>query len=143
MNNFLFNQKALFENLSLLLLRLFIGGTFLGYGISKIQKFESFYLPWFTDKLGIPFPELSLSLVIFFQIVGGIAIILGLFTRVFAIPLFLIMLVAMLTVNIHNGFNTAPNFGYEINLAYMSILFILFSYNSGKFSLENILFKRD
>ena len=46
------------------------------------------------------------------------------------------MITALFLVNLEKGF-AASNFGMEIPLAYISILFVLFAFGPGKFSLEN------
>lgn len=136
MNEFLFNQKKVLEDWALLLLRLFMGGTFLAYGIKKIQAYDN-YVVLFSDKLDLPFPLINLYLVMGVEIIGGLFLLLGVLTRVVTIPLIITMITALFLVNIDKGF-AASNFGMEIPLAYISILFVLFAFGSGKFSIENI-----
>ena len=50
------------------------------------------------------------------------------------------MITALFLVNIGNGF-AASNFGVEVPLAYISILFILVSFGAGKFSFDRKLEK--
>ncbi len=131
----LFSRKRVLEDFSLLLLRLFIGGIFFVYGVKKIQTFDN-YVTLFADKIAMPFPIFNLYLVIFVEVVGGLMLIFGVLSRVASIPLIATMIVAMLTVNIHNGF-PASKFGIELNLAYIAILLIIFSFGSGKVSVDN------
>lgn len=134
MNNLLFSNKNILNDFALLILRLFMGSTFLVYAIKKIQNFDT-YVVLFSDKLDLPFPLLNLYLVIFIEGIGGILLILGFLSRLTSIPLIFTMLVAMFTLNINNGF-PASKFGVEINLAYISILFIIFALGSGKYSFD-------
>ncbi len=89
-----------------LLIRLMAGGVFLWEGMLK------FVLPnqgvgRFT-KIGIPFPELSANFVGVLEIVGGILLLLGLFTRFIAIPFIVEMLVAMLSTKIAMYLGVSP-----------------------------------
>ncbi|MFK2821447.1 DoxX family protein [Arcobacter sp. YIC-80] len=135
----LFNKKRVFEDLALLLLRLFMGGTFLVYAIKKVQGFDN-YVVLFSDKLDLPFPMINLYLVMAVEGIGGILLILGVLTRFISIPLIFTMVVAFFLVNINNGF-AASNFGVEVPLAYISILIVLFAFGSGKISVDDKLLK--
>ncbi len=135
----LFSKKRVLEDLSLLALRLFIGGIFFVYGITKIKNFDN-YVTLFADTIAMPFPIFNLYLVIFVEVVGGLMLIVGVLSRVVSIPLIITMFVAMLTVNINNGFS-ASKFGVEINLAYIVILFIIFAFGSGRFSVDSKILK--
>jgi putative oxidoreductase len=89
-----------------LLIRLMAGGVFLWEGILK------FVLPnqgvgRFT-KIGIPFPELSANFVGVLEIVGGILLLLGLFTRFITIPFIVEMVVAMLSTKIAIYLGVSP-----------------------------------
>lgn len=67
---------------------------------------------WFGNQewgLGLPAPMLLATLVGYIEFVGGFALLLGLATRLFALPLLLTMLVAILTVHLpHGWFAIAP-----------------------------------
>ncbi|OBP14994.1 hypothetical protein A5320_06215 [Rheinheimera sp. SA_1] len=67
---------------------------------------------WFGNQewgLGLPAPMLLATLVGYIELVGGFALLLGLATRLFALPLLLTMLVAILTVHLpHGWFAIAP-----------------------------------
>lgn len=89
----------------LLLLRLYLTPVMMQAGWTKLQNFDS-TLSWFADPdwgLGLPVPALMLSLVILLELGGGLALLLGLFTRLTALGLSMTMLVAMLTVHAKNG----------------------------------------
>jgi len=139
LTNLLFNKKRVFEDFALLVLRLFMGGTFLAYAIKKVQNFET-YTTLFADKLDLPFPLLNLYLVTAIEGIGGIMLILGVLSRFISIPLIITMLAAMFLININNGF-AASKFGVEINLAYIAILLIVYAFGSGKFSIDNKILK--
>ena len=73
------------------------------------------------------------------EILGVVLLTLGLFTRLISIPLIVIMIVAITTVHIGNGF-AAGNNGFEIPLYYMLFLALFASLGAGKLSLDYLLF---
>ncbi|MBV1905800.1 MAG: DoxX family protein [Pseudomonadales bacterium] len=88
-----------------LLFRLFLSPIMIQAGWTKYTGFES-TLSWFANPdwgLGLPFPELMLSLVILAELGGGILLLMGLATRWVCIPLMVTMLVAIFSVHIENG----------------------------------------
>ncbi|WP_241481797.1 HvfX family Cu-binding RiPP maturation protein [Rheinheimera mesophila] len=91
--------------LALLLLRLYLTPVMMQAGWTKLENFDS-TLSWFANPdwgLGLPAPALLLSLVILLELAGGLALLLGLFTRLTAVGLSITMLVAMVTVHGKNG----------------------------------------
>lgn len=64
---------------------------------------------WGTVRLiGIPFPETMATFVALLEIVGGILLISGLFTRLITVPFIIEMLVAMLSTKITMYLGTSP-----------------------------------
>jgi putative oxidoreductase len=83
---------------SIALLRAMAGGVFLWEGILKFV-YANQGVGRFT-KLGFPFPAATATFVGTLEIVGGLLLLLGLLTRVAAIPFIVEMIVAMLTTKI-------------------------------------------
>src|SRR5688500_11567781 len=79
-----------------LLIRLMVGAVFLSEGIQKFLFPDELGAGRFA-KIGLPAAEFLGAFVGSFEIVCGALILLGLFTRLAAIPLIIIMLVAMAT----------------------------------------------
>lgn len=101
----LVTQLQQLDFIPLLLLRLYLTPVMMQAGWTKLQNFDS-TLSWFADPdwgLGLPAPVLLLSLVILLELGGGLALLLGLFTRLTALGLSVTMVVAMLTVHAKNG----------------------------------------
>ncbi|RDC57828.1 DoxX family protein [Pedobacter chinensis] len=92
---------------STIIIRLMIGAVFLSEGIQKFLFPEKLGAGRFA-KIGLPNPDFLGPFVGIFEITCGILILIGLFTRLSAIPLLIIMLVAMATTKmqlyIDNGF---------------------------------------
>jgi putative oxidoreductase len=103
--DFLFNSPLTAPR-STLVLRLMVGGVFLSEGILKFV-YPNQGVGRFT-KLGIPMPELTATFIGGLEIVGGILLIAGLFTRVIAIPFIVEMVVAILTTKIALYLGTSP-----------------------------------
>jgi len=129
-----------FQSIALFIARLMIAYGFYEPAMSKWKDIDS-VAQWF-GTMGIPFPTINAYLAASTEIVGVGLLVLGLFTRLISLPLIVIMIVAIFTVHIGNGFSAGDN-GFEIPLYYMVFLLIFVSHGAGKFSLDNIFFNKD
>ena len=84
---------------SVILIRLIVGAVFLSEGIQKFLFANDLGVGRFI-KIGIPAPHVMAPFVGVIEIVCGTLIILGLLTRLAAIPLIIDMLVAISTTKI-------------------------------------------
>jgi uncharacterized membrane protein YphA (DoxX/SURF4 family) len=84
---------------SVWLIRLVVGGVFLSEGIQKFL-YPGENGPGRFAKIGIPAPEVMAPFVGVVEVVCGSLILLGLLTRLAAIPLIINMLVAILSTKI-------------------------------------------
>jgi len=91
---------------SVILIRLMAGWVFFWEGIIKFV-FVNQGVGRFT-KLGIPFPELTANFVGGLEIVGGLLLIFGLFTRWICVPFIIEMIVAILSTKISMFLGTSP-----------------------------------
>ncbi len=85
-----------------LIVRLIAGPVFLSEGIQK-WLFPAERGAGRFEKIGLPSPELLGYFVGTVEIICGALVILGLLTRLAALPLFVIMLVALATTKIPMG----------------------------------------
>lgn len=90
----------------ILILRLMAGGVFLWEGILKFVYVNQ-GVGRFT-KLGFPFPVTTAHLIATGEIIGGILLIAGLFTRITALYFILQMIVAVLSTKIDLYLGTSP-----------------------------------
>lgn len=81
---------------TILLIRLMVGAVFLSEGIQKFL-FPAIRGAGRFEKIGLSNPEFLGSFVGFFEILSSALILLGLFTRLAAVPTLIIMLVAIAT----------------------------------------------
>lgn len=125
------------KSCSLLFARLLVAYGFYEPAMMKWNDMKS-VAEWF-GSMGIPFPTLNAYMAASTEISGVVLLTLGLFTRIISIPLIIIMIVAIVTVHLHNGFSAGEN-GFEIPLYYMAFLLIFFSHGAGKFSLDRLIF---
>jgi putative oxidoreductase len=123
--------------LSLLFARLIVAYGFYTPAMNKFNDIEG-VAEWF-GSIGIPFPLLNTYMAASTEILGVVLLTLGLFTRAISLPLIIVMIVAIVTVHLPNGFSAEDN-GFEIPLYYMLFLFIFVSNGAGKFSLDRLLF---
>src|SRR5438067_13775731 len=77
------------------LARLAVGVVFAGTGWGKLHNLDKI-TAFFTD-LGIPAPGFNALMAASAELVCGVLILVGLFTRLAAIPLMVVMLVAIVT----------------------------------------------
>lgn len=95
-----------------LILRLTLGGLFLIHAALKIFVFTPAGTAMFFGKIGLP-PALA-YLTIAAEVLGGIALILGVWTRAVALALVPILIGAIVTVHGSAGFFfNNPNGGWE------------------------------
>jgi putative oxidoreductase len=81
----------------LLLARLYWGWQFIQTGWGKINNIEK--VTRFFTELGIPFPGLNAHFITGLEFAGGILLVLGLASRLIAVPLTIDMLVAYITAD--------------------------------------------
>ena len=86
------------------LMRLAVGGVFLRHGVGKVHTgFDA--TAAFLHTVGFPFPALWALVLIALETVGAVGVLLGIFTRVWAALLSVVMIVAILAVKIPRGGN--------------------------------------
>jgi uncharacterized membrane protein YphA (DoxX/SURF4 family) len=77
------------------------------------------------------------------ELVGGLALLLGLLTRVAAIGLLLIQVGAVYTVTFAKGFSFAAGGGYEYNISLLGGCLALAFMGAGTFAFDHWLMERD
>ncbi len=127
------------NDIPLLLMRLILAYGFYGPAMMKWRNMKGI-IDWF-DSMGIPFPGLNAYLSATTEILGVVLLTLGIGVRLITVPLMIVMLVAIFSVHINNGFEAGAN-GFEIPLYYLIMLFTLFVYGPGKISVQYFLLRK-
>ncbi len=87
-----------------LAIRLYLAPVFWVAGINKWHPDRGLeFTARYFDRLGYPLPELMAFLACATEIVGAVALLLGLATRLACIPLMFVMTIAVTTVHWKNG----------------------------------------
>lgn len=115
-------------------LRLAVGLVFLMHGGQKLFVFGLAGTADIMGKLGLPLPAVCAAIVIVVELLGGLAILLGAFTRLAGALLAFEMVVAILVARVHGGF-FAP-YGYEFELTLLAASLTFAFSGPGGISLE-------
>lgn len=123
-----------FSGFAPLILRVTTGLIFVAHGWQKLSGgLEG--TAGFLATLGFPAPMLMAVLLIAAELIGGILLILGLFTHWVSKILAFVALVALLTVHAANGFFIADG-GYEFILLIFAASVSLAITGPGKWALD-------
>lgn len=124
------------KDVHLLAVRLILAYGFYGPAIMKWQNINSI-AEWFGE-MGIPLPTLNAYMAASTEMAGVVFLTLGLANRIISIPLIFVMIVAIVTVHLGNGFEAGNN-GFEIPVFYILLLLLVLIYGAGKFSVDYLL----
>ena len=115
------NLKALLKpapdkaDLAMTIIRVIVGIAFFVHGWQKVFIFGFGGVGGFFGSLGIPAAGFFAIVISLLELLGGLALILGIGTRIVSLLLAINMLVALLVVHLPNGFFASEN-GYELVL---------------------------
>jgi putative oxidoreductase len=133
-------------------LRLVVGFGFMQHGYAKIARGPDQYAS-ILHALGVPAPDLMAWMTILVELFGGLAVFLGALIPLVSIPMAIILLVAIFTVHVPNGFSSikllsvdaaGAHFGqpgYETPLLYLAALIALVLGGSGPLALDRFLLR--
>jgi putative oxidoreductase len=124
-----------------LILRLVIGITFFIHGLAKFQMGLG-NTAGFFQSIGVP--GFMAYIVATIELVGGLAMILGIGTRIVSILFALVMVGAIVTVKLAVGFmGNGQMAGYELDLALLAISIYLAISGSQLYSLDSLFRKTE
>ena len=141
------------QNLWPIALRLIVGYGFMAHGYAKLTRGPDNFTQ-ILAALGMPIPAFLAWATIAVELLGGAAILLGAFVTLMSLPMAVILLVAIVTVHLPNGFSSiklqsvdaaGAHFGqpgYETDLLYLACLAALALGGAGPCSVDRWLGKR-
>jgi putative oxidoreductase len=119
-----------------LLVRIYFGYFWAETGWGKIHNLNAFaqrFVGW-----GVPYPHISAALSGYTECIGGILLMLGLFTRLVSIPLMFNMFVALVMVKMKEV-TAIDDFAEMDEALYMFILFWLIMAGPGRISIDHLI----
>lgn len=125
-----------FVHWGLVPLRIAVGIVFLMHGGQKLFIFGLAGTADIMDKLGLPFAVLCAAIVITVELLGGLSILFGAFTRLFGALLAFEMVVAIVVARVHGGF-FAP-YGYEFEMTLLAACLTFAATGPGSMSVEEL-----
>jgi putative oxidoreductase len=93
-------------------LRLIIGCGFIEHGYAKLARGPDVFIA-ILHAMGIPFAFFLGWATIVIEVVGGLLIFAGAFVPLASAPMIVVLLVAIVTVHLPNGFSSIKLFGYD------------------------------
>lgn len=126
---------------ALTILRVIAGFIFAAHGWQKFSEFTIAGTQASFAKMGVPAAEVAAPIIATLELAGGIALILGVLTRVFAALLALDMLGALFLVHASAGVFVADG-GYELVLVLAAGALAIALAGAGRLSADAALFGR-
>jgi putative oxidoreductase len=139
-----------FDHISvgLFLLRIILGVVFFAHGAQKVLGWFGGYgisgtVGYFRNVVHIP--ALLAYLGPFVEFLGGIALLLGVFTKFAALGIFIMMVVATIKVHLPMGFflsgkGDGKGVGYEFTLTLAVISLVLILLGGGLYSIDSLIY---
>jgi putative oxidoreductase len=124
---------------STLMLRVVLGISFFIHGLVKFQGGIENIAGWF-GSIGLPgFLAYGVALV---ELVGGIMLVIGLFSRVVSGLLAVVMVGAIFKVKLAVGFlGNGQMAGYELDLAFLAMAIFIAVNGSKAYAVDQLIFK--
>ncbi len=125
-------------SLGLAALRLAVAAVFINHGWQKLFVYGFAGVTGAFTHMGVPVPGLMGPFIGVLEFFGGIALALGLLTRLFALGFVFDMLGAILLVQLKKGFG-----GFELEFLLLGSSLALVLAGAGEFSVDALLGRRN
>jgi putative oxidoreductase len=133
-------------------LRLMVGYGFMEHGYAKLAHGPDSFIA-ILHALNMPAPALLAWATILIELFGGLAVLLGALIPLASLPMAIVLLVAIFSVHLPNGFSSIKLIsvgragayfgqpGYETDLLYLAALAALAIGGSGPLALDRLLLR--
>lgn len=135
------SKSPLVTDVALLVSRVALGVILLAHGWQKLNEFTLDGTAAAFDSMGVPAPAAAAIFTTTVEIVGGIALVLGLLTPVAAALNIANLLGALVLVHVTHGVFVENN-GYELVLGLAAGLLLVAVLGAGRFSADGVLGRR-
>jgi putative oxidoreductase len=116
-------------------LRVVTGALFLAHAALKIFVFTPAGTATFFQSVGVPGPIAYLTIAA--EVIGGLALILGVYARFVSLGLIVVLVGSIVAVHAHNGFFfDAPKGGWEYPAFWIVTLVVQALIGEGAFALK-------
>ncbi len=129
-----------YRDLGIALMRFAVGLVFMMHGGQKLLVMGITNFGSALASMGVPLPGFFGPVVVLVEFLGGIALILGLFTRWAAALLAINMTVAVLLVHLKNGFFLPRGFEYALTLWFLNVGLVFTG--AGAYALDHVLWRK-
>jgi putative oxidoreductase len=131
-------------------LRLVVGYGFVQHGVAKLLRGPDAFAG-LLQRLGVPVPHLLSWLTILTEVLGGLAVFLGVFVMLVCLPMAIVLLTAIFMVHWQYGFSSVKlvavtsagaqfgPVGYETNLLYLAALVCLVMGGPGPLAIQGLI----
>ncbi|MGX7723913.1 DoxX family protein [Rhodococcus sp. 5G237] len=134
-------KTPLVRDIGILIARLVLGVIFLAHGLQKFNSWGYEGTKAGFEGMGVPAPAISAFVATWIEILGGLALILGVLVPVFGVLLFLLMLGAFFIVHVENGIYVGDG-GFELVAALGAGALLLAAVGAGAFSVDRFLARK-
>ncbi len=134
-------NNPLLTSVALLVLRVALGGILIAHGWQKFSEYTLAGTASSFEQMGVPMAAVVAPVVAVIELAGGIAVVLGVLSRVFAALIALDMLGALFTVHISAGVFVDQG-GYELVAILAAAGIAIALAGPGKFAVDHLLFGR-
>ena len=123
------------------------------HGFAKLSRGPETFAD-ILQAIGVPGPHVMAWATILIEVLGGLAVILGAFVMLVALPMAALLLVATFTVHLPYGFSSITLLsvtaagaqfgppGYELNLVYLACLAALVLGGPGPLAIDRVRKRR-